>query len=39
VFNDLGNMDPLMVAAVIDKHLQPPKDCIRTMLADAEKAD
>ena len=33
VHNYLGNIDPLTVAAVIDKHLQPLEDCIRAMLA------
>lgn len=28
----LGNIDPLTVAAVIDKHLQPLEECIRAML-------
>lgn len=35
VHNYLGNIDPLTVAAVIDKHLQPLEECIRAMLADA----
>ncbi|MFL6713818.1 MAG: DUF86 domain-containing protein [Sulfurifustis sp.] len=33
VHNYLGNIDPLTVAAVIDKHLQPLEECIRAMLA------
>lgn len=39
VHNYLGSVDPLTVAAVIDKHLQPLEDCIRAMLADAETPD
>lgn len=35
VHNYLGNIDPLTVAAVIDKHLQPLEDSIRSMLAKA----
>lgn len=33
VHNYLGNIDPLTVAAVIEKHLQPLEDCIKVMLA------
>ena len=33
VHNYLGNIDPLTVAAVIDKQLQPLEDCIRAMMA------
>lgn len=33
VHNYLGNIDPLTIAAVIDKHLQPLEACIRAMLA------
>jgi len=33
VHNYLGNIDPLTVAAVIDKHLQPLEQSIRAMLA------
>lgn len=33
VHNYLGNIDPLTVAAVIEKHLQPLEDCINAMLA------
>jgi len=33
VHNYMGNVDPLTVAAVIDKHLQPLEECIRAMLA------
>ena len=32
VHNYLGNIDPLTVAAVIDKHLQPLEECISAML-------
>jgi uncharacterized protein with HEPN domain len=32
VHNYLGNIDPLTVAAVIDKQLQPLEVCIRAML-------
>ncbi|MBI3344930.1 MAG: DUF86 domain-containing protein [Gammaproteobacteria bacterium] len=35
VHNYLGNIDPLTVAAVIDKYLSPLEECIRAMLADA----
>lgn len=34
VHNYLGNIDPLTVIAVINKHLQPLEACIRAMLAD-----
>ena len=34
VHNYLGDIDPLTVAAVIDKYLQPLEECIRAMLAD-----
>jgi len=33
VHNYLGNIDPLTVAAVIDKHLQPLEDCMKAALA------
>lgn len=33
VHNYLGNIDPLTIAAVIEKHLYPLEDCIRVMLA------
>jgi uncharacterized protein with HEPN domain len=33
VHNYLGNIDPLTVATVIDKQLQPLEACIRAMLA------
>lgn len=39
VHNYLGSIDPLTVAAVIDKHLQALEECIRSMLADAGEAD
>jgi len=32
VHNYLGHIDPLTVAAVIDKHLKPLEECVRTML-------
>jgi uncharacterized protein with HEPN domain len=35
VHNYLGNIDPLTVATVIDKQLQPLEECIHAMLADA----
>jgi len=38
VHNYLGNIDPLTVTAVIEKHLQPLEDCIRTMLAQESDA-
>lgn len=34
VHNYLGDIDPLTVVAVIEKHLQPLEACIRAMLAD-----
>ncbi|MEK6748155.1 MAG: HepT-like ribonuclease domain-containing protein [Pseudomonadota bacterium] len=37
IHNYLGDIDPLTVAAVIEKHLQPLEGCIRAMLADAAK--
>jgi uncharacterized protein with HEPN domain len=33
VHNYLGNIDPITVATVIEKQLQPLEDCIRAMLA------
>lgn len=39
VHNYLGNIDPLTVAAVIDKHLQPLEECIHALLAEGEQAD
>ncbi len=39
VHNYLGNIDPLTIASVIDKHLQPLEDCIRAMLSDAGEVD
>jgi len=32
VHNYLGNIDPLTIASVIEKQLQPLEECIRTML-------
>ena len=32
VHNYLGNIDPITVASVIDKHLEPLKQCIMAML-------
>ena len=32
VHNYLGNIDPLTVASVIEKQLQPLEECIRAML-------
>ena len=37
VHNYLGNIDPMTVAAVIDKQLQPLEECIRAMLAASGK--
>ena len=34
VHNYLGNIDPITVASVIDKHLKPLEECIRAMLSD-----
>lgn len=36
VHNYLGEIDPMTIAAVIDKYLQPLEACVSTMLADAE---
>ena len=33
VHNYLGNIDPMTVALVIDKHLKPLEECIRAMLS------
>jgi uncharacterized protein with HEPN domain len=35
VHNYLGEIDPLTVAAVIERHLQPLESCIQAMLKDA----
>ncbi len=32
VHNYLGNIDPLTVKSVIEKHLQPLEECVKTML-------
>ena len=32
VHNYLGNIDPLAIASVIEKHLQSLEDCLRSML-------
>jgi hypothetical protein len=34
VHNYLGNIDPMTIASVIDKHLKPLEKCIRAMLSD-----
>jgi uncharacterized protein with HEPN domain len=39
VHNYLGDIDPMTVALVIDKHLKPLEECIRTMLSDEGVAD
>jgi len=39
VHNYLGNIDPMTIARVIDKHLQPLEECVRAMLDDAGEAD
>ena len=36
VHNDLGDIDPLTVKAVIKEHLQPLANCIEKLLADAD---
>jgi uncharacterized protein with HEPN domain len=36
VHNYLGNIDPLTVVNVIETHLQPLEECIRSMLAGAD---
>ena len=38
VHNYLGEIDPLTVAAVIDKHLEPLEKCIRAMLSESENS-
>jgi len=38
VHNYLGEIDPLTVAAVIDKHLEPLEKCIHAMLSEAENS-
>jgi len=35
VHNYLGEIDPLMIASVINKELGPLEACIRTMLSEA----
>ena len=37
VHNYLGSIDPLTVATVIDRHLQPLEECMRAMLTDEEE--
>ena len=37
--NYLGNIDPLTVVSVIENHLQPLEECVRTMLADVSGTD
>lgn len=32
VHNYLGNIDPLTIATVVERNLQPLEDCVRTML-------
>ena len=39
VHNYLGNIDPMTVASVIDKHLNPLEESIRAMLSDEGSAD
>lgn len=34
VHNYLGEIDPLTIAAVIDKHLEPLKNCVEVMLSE-----
>ncbi len=34
VHNYLGNIDPLAIVAVIEKHLQPLEECVKAMLAE-----
>ena len=38
VHNYLGNIDPMTVASVIDKHLKPLEECILAMLSDEGSA-
>jgi len=37
VHNYLGDIDPLKVSVVIEKHLQPLEECIRAMLAQLKR--
>jgi len=39
VHNYLGSIDPLTVAAVVDKQLTPLEECIHAMLADSGEVD
>jgi uncharacterized protein with HEPN domain len=40
VHNYLGDIDPLSIKAVIEKHLKPLEDCVRTLLnSEAEETD
>ena len=39
VHNYLGDIDPMTVALVIDKHLKPLEECIHAMLSDEGPAD
>jgi hypothetical protein len=34
IHNYLGDIDPLAIHNVIDKHLYPPEQCMKAMLAD-----
>ena len=39
VHNYLGDIDPITVASVIDKHLKPLQECIVAMLGDEDVSD
>lgn len=39
VHNYLGDIDPLTVAAVIERHLHPLEECVTTMLQDQPGSD
>lgn len=39
VHNYLGNIDPLTVASVVEKHLQPLEACIKEMLKEQHNSD
>lgn len=39
VHNYLGDIDPLTIVAVINRHLQPLEECVRIMLADPNEPE
>jgi uncharacterized protein with HEPN domain len=38
VHSYLGDIDPLTVATVVERHIQPLEDCVRSLLAEASEA-